>query len=118
MAADGSRNRLWKWELQKLADGLSVCHFPPGTSKWNKACFVAWRGRPLTSHEVIVNRPYDDKRRFDASVGTGRKQLPDRATGDGMATLSLRKDNFHGDLSFLAKMNNLFWREPLALAIK
>jgi hypothetical protein len=61
-----SRNRLWKKSLQGLADELgmtlSVCHFPPGTSKWNKIehrlfCFITknWRGRPLTSYEVIVN---------------------------------------------------------------
>ena len=63
--SNGSRVRLWKWELQKLADetGLSitVCHFPPGTSKWNKIehrlfSFISqnWRGKPLVSYEVIV----------------------------------------------------------------
>lgn len=62
----GNRVRLWKTELQKLADqtGLEirVCHFPPGTSKWNKIehrlfCHISqtWRGRPLISHEVIIN---------------------------------------------------------------
>ena len=71
LTADGggsnsSRSRLWKFELQKLADALglriSVCHFPPGTSKWNKIehrmfCHITenWRGRPLVSHEVVVN---------------------------------------------------------------
>ena len=64
--SNGSRCRLWKIELQKLADesGLSIAvsHFPPGTSKWNKIehhlfsrITQNWRGRPLTSHEVIVN---------------------------------------------------------------
>jgi hypothetical protein len=64
--SNSSRNRLWKVELQKLADdlglALKVCHFPPGTSKWNKIehrlfCFITknWRGRPLTSYQVIVN---------------------------------------------------------------
>lgn len=64
--SNGSRNRLWKAELQKLADELniaiSVCHFPPGTSKWNKIehrlfsqITKNWRGRPLTTLEVIVN---------------------------------------------------------------
>ena len=64
--SNGSRNRLWKTALQKFADevGLNiyVCHFPPGTSKWNKiehrmfsAISMNWRGRPLTSVEVIVN---------------------------------------------------------------
>ena len=58
--------RLWKLELQKFADEtgleIAVCHFPPGTSKWNKIehrlfSFITqnWRGKPLVSHEVIVN---------------------------------------------------------------
>ena len=64
--SNGSRNRLWKWELQQFADDtglqISVCHFPPGTSKWNKIehrmfCHITenWRGRPLVSREVVVN---------------------------------------------------------------
>ena len=63
---NGSRNRLWKRELQEFVDeaglSVSVCHFPPGTSKWHKIehsmfshITQNWRGRPLTSHEVIVN---------------------------------------------------------------
>ena len=64
--SNGSRNRLWKVELQKFADAtglrVSVCHFPPGTSKWNKIehrmfCHINenWRGRPLVSRQVVVN---------------------------------------------------------------
>ena len=64
--SNGSRCRLWKVELQRLADEIglriSVCHFPPGTSKWNKIehrmfCHITenWRGRPLVSREVVVN---------------------------------------------------------------
>ena len=64
--SNGYRVRLWKRELQKLADELGieiqVCHFPPGTSKWNKIehrmfCHITnnWRGRPLVSREVVVN---------------------------------------------------------------
>ena len=63
---NGNRTRLWKTELQRLADDtgltINVCHFPPRTSKWNKIehrlwCLIAknWRGRPLVSHEVIIN---------------------------------------------------------------
>lgn len=64
--SNGARVRLWKVALQRLADetglAISVCHFPPGTSKWNKIehrmfshISMNWRGRPLISHEVIVN---------------------------------------------------------------
>ena len=64
--SNGSRCRLWKVELQRFADEsglcISVCHFPPGTSKWNKIahrmfCHITenWRGRPLVSREVVVN---------------------------------------------------------------
>jgi len=64
--SNGSRNRLWKYELQRFSDetglAITICHFPPGTSKWNKIehrmfshITRNWRGRPLTSHEVIVN---------------------------------------------------------------
>ncbi len=64
--SNGSRNRLWKYELQKLADKLNVaievCHFPPGTSKWNKIehrvfCHITrtWRGEPLESYEMVVS---------------------------------------------------------------
>jgi transposase len=64
--SNSSRSRLWKWELQQLATELGltfqVCHFPPGTSKWNKIehrlfCQITqnWRGRPLISREVVVN---------------------------------------------------------------
>jgi len=63
---NGNRTRLWKLELQQLADAtglqIRVCHFPPGTSKWNKIehrlfCHITqtWRGRPLTSYEVVIN---------------------------------------------------------------
>src|SRR5229473_1301674 len=63
---DGSRLRLWKTELARFADetglAVTVCHLPPGTSKWNKIehrlfSFISknWRARPLTSHEVIIN---------------------------------------------------------------
>jgi hypothetical protein len=64
--SNGSRTRLWKTQLQELANKTSleihVSHFPPGTSKWNKIehrmfCYIAknWRGKPLISTEVVVN---------------------------------------------------------------
>jgi len=64
--SNGSRTRLWKAELQNFSNEIgvpiTVCHFPPGTSKWNKikhrmfsVISMNWRGRPLISYEVIVN---------------------------------------------------------------
>jgi Rhodopirellula transposase DDE domain len=64
--SNSNRTRLWKWELQQLANEIQkpiqVCHFPPGTSKWNKIehrlfCYLSlnWRGRPLLTYETIVS---------------------------------------------------------------
>ena len=76
--------RLWKLEPQRLADetGLSirVCHFPPGTSKWNKIeqrlfSFISmnWRGQPLISHEVMINLIANTRTRSRLQVHTGRR---------------------------------------------
>jgi hypothetical protein len=109
--SNGSRCRLWKVELQQLADEIglhiSVCHFPPGTSKWNKIehrmfCYITenWRGRPLVSREVIVNlightttktglaiRSALDENRYP----TGRE-----VTAQQMESLAIKQDRFHG----------------------
>lgn len=109
--SNGSRSRLWKVELQRLADTtglrLTVCHLPPGTSKWNKIehrmfCHITenWRGRPLISHEVIVNvithtttqtglRIHAE--RDTAAYPTGLK-VPD----EQMQALALEPASFHG----------------------
>ena len=118
--SNGSRSRLWKVELQRFADesGLkvSVCHFPPGTSKWNKIehrmfCRITenWRGRPLVSREAVVNL---------IAATTTRKGLSIRSELDGneyplgvkvsderMAALSLRRDKFHGDWNYMLSPN-------------
>jgi hypothetical protein len=114
--SNGYRIRAWKIELQGFADetGLSihVCHFPPGTSKWNKIehrlfCHITqnWRGRPLTSFETVVNligstrttkglrvKARLDKRQYPTEVGI---------TKDEMQGLALRHDVFHGDWNYL-----------------
>ncbi len=113
--SNGYRLRLWKLELQKLADEtgmeIAVCHFPPGTSKWNKiehrlfsAISQNWRGKPLVSHEVMVNliaatttrtglrvRSALDPNPYPAGV-----TVPDAA----METLYLRPDAFHGEWNY------------------
>ena len=113
--SNGSRNRLWKLEVQRLADELglaiSVAHFPPGTSKWNKIehrmfCHITqnWRGRPLVSHQVIV------KLIAATSTGAGltiRSDLDDhrdplgvKVTEDQIESLALRRDPFHGEWNY------------------
>jgi hypothetical protein len=111
----GSRGRLWKAELQRMADetGLEipVCHFPPGTSKWNKSehrlfSFISqdWRGQPLVSHETIVNLI------AATTTTTGLKvtcELDQNAYPYGvkvskqeMKELNLRRDAFHGEWNY------------------
>ena len=111
--SNGSRNRLWKWELQKLADDIglqiSVCHFPPGTSKWNKIehrmfCHIThnWRGRPLTSHEVVVNLIGPTKSGLTLRSELDENSYPtgQLVTDQQMASLSLKRDNFHGEWNY------------------
>jgi len=113
--SNGARVRLWKWELQKLADEIgleiSVCHFPPGTSKWNKIehrlfSFISqnWRGKPLISHEVIINliaatttaAGLAVKSKLDTNTYPAGLKVSDQQ----MAELQLRKDKFHGDWNY------------------
>jgi len=124
--SNGARLRLWKTELQKLADEtrleIAVCHFPPGTSKWNKiehrlfsAITMNWRGKPLVSHEAIVKLIAATTTRTGLRV---RSALDQNAYPKGvsvsdadMATLYLRQDAFHGDWNY-----SLIPRERLPLA--
>jgi hypothetical protein len=113
--SNGPRSRLWKWALQRLADDfnltLSVCHLPPGTSKWNKIehrlfSFISqnWRGKPLVSYQAIVNliaatttrtglrvKAALDTRRYDTAV-----QVPDEV----FARLRVTPHAFHGDWNY------------------
>jgi hypothetical protein len=109
--SNGSRVRLWKVELQKLADEtgltMAVCHLPPGTSTWNKIehrlfSFISqnWRGKPLVSHEVIVNLIAATTTQTGLTV---RCQLDPTSYPAGlkvsdlaMADIQLRPDDFHG----------------------
>ena len=113
--SNGARVRLWKWELQRLADetglAISVCHFPPGTSKWNKiehrlfSCISQnWRGKPLTSHEVIINliAATTSKTGLEVKSALDRKAYPDgiKISDQQMAELRLKRDKFHGDWNY------------------
>src|SRR5271165_5023201 len=116
--SNSSRNRLWKKSLQCLADELrmtlKICHFPPGTSKWNKIehrlfCFITknWRGRPLTSYEVIVNliastttktglivRAALDPREYETGITVSDEELE---------RLRLTRAKFHGEWNYTIK---------------
>jgi hypothetical protein len=113
--SNGYRTRLWKRELQKLADetglGISVCHFPPGTSKWNKvehrlfsAISQSWRGKPLVSHEVIVKliaaTTTRTGLRVKSELDTSTYPAGVSVSDAEMETLYLRRDAFHGEWNY------------------
>jgi hypothetical protein len=113
--SNGARLRLWKLELQKLADEtgllISVCHLPPGTSKWNKIehrmfCHITenWRGQPLASHAVILNLIGHTRTSKGLKVKAG---LDSRIYEKGVrvsdaeyAGIKLRPAKFHGDWNY------------------
>jgi transposase len=113
--SNGSRVRLWKVELQRLADEtgleISVCHFPPGTSKWNKIehrlfSFISqnWRGKPLVSHETIVNLIAATTTRTGLKVTCELDQssYPSgiKVSKEQMKEVNLRRDAFHGEWNY------------------
>ena len=113
--SNGSRVRLWKLELQKLADEtgleMAVCHFPPGTSKWNKiehrlfsAISQNWRGKPLISHEVVVNliAATTTKTGLKVRSALDPNEYPAGLTVSDaeMETLHLRTEAFHGEWNY------------------
>jgi hypothetical protein len=113
--SNASRSRLWKVCLQKLADELDlkihVCHFPPGTSKWNKIehrmfCHITenWRGRPLVSHEVVVNLIGSTRTRtglrIQAELDTTSYVIGVKVTNKELEAVRLKKDKFHGEWNY------------------
>jgi hypothetical protein len=113
--SNGHRTRAWKTELAALAaeTGLeiTVCHFPPGTSKWNKiehrlfaAITMNWRGRPLTSHEVIVNSIAATTTRTGlavrAELDPGSYPTGTEISDAQMAAVPLARHRFHGDWNY------------------
>ena len=113
--SNGYRVRLWRVQLQQLADELpmtiQVCHFPPGTSKWNKIehrmfCHITknWRGRPLVSRQVVVNliggtttrTGLQIQAKLDENVYTPGIKVSDQE----LATLAIERDEFHGEWNY------------------
>ena len=116
--SNGNRTRLWKTELQRLADetglALTVCHFPPGTSKWNKIehrlfSFISqnWRGKPLLSHEVIVNLIGATTTRTGLEVYArlDEHSYPKhvKVTDAQLAAVNLQGHDFHPDWNYTIK---------------
>lgn len=113
--SNGPRVRLWKWELQRFANrtGLSitVCHFPPGTSKWNKIehrlfsyIAVNWRGKPLFSLAAVVSligsTTTASGLRVRSEINQGRYPKGVVITDEQMAALNLQPHSFHGDWNY------------------
>jgi transposase len=121
--SNGYRVRLWKVELQKLADEIgleiSVCHFPPGTSKWNKIehrlfsqITMNWRGKPLTSYEVVVNliaatttskglevKCVLDTNNYPKGIKIDKKRVEE---------LDIIRSEFHGEWNYTFKPRNKY----------
>lgn len=113
--SNSSRNRLWKVALQDLADELQlplhVCHFPPGTSKWNKVehrlfCFITknWRGRPLTSHQTIVelisSTTTDAGLTVRAALDENEYETGIKISDEELSRVKLKRSEFHGDWNY------------------
>jgi hypothetical protein len=113
--SNGSRVKLWKLELQKLANHIgleiSVCHFPPGTSKWNKIehrlfSFISqnWRGKPLISHQVIVDLISATKTKMGLKVNcqldSNTYPLGIKVSNTEMLCIKIVKDSFHGNWNY------------------
>ena len=113
--SNGSRLRLWKLELQKLADetglSISVCHFPPGTSKWNKIehrlfSFISsnWRGEPLRDYETIVNliSRTTTAKGLQVTCRLDRRKYPTgrKVTDEEIRRVNLKKNKFHGEWNY------------------
>lgn len=113
--SNGSRNRLWKVCLQGLTEALglriSVCHFPPGTSKWNKIehrmfCHITrnWRGRPLTSRAVVVNLIGHTKTEtgleIHAELDEQKYPTGIKVTDEELAAVRIKKNKFHGEWNY------------------
>jgi transposase len=113
--SNGSRVRLWKWELQQLADetalAITVCHLPPGTSKWNKIehrlfAWISqnWRGKPLTSYAVILKLIAATTTKGGLSVqcqlDTHTYPAGRKVSDAEMASIIIVPDAFHGEWNY------------------
>jgi hypothetical protein len=119
--SNGTRVRLWKWELQQFANALgkaiTVCHLPPGTSKWNKIehrlfsyISMNWRGRPLVSLATIVSLIASTRTqgglRVRCELDKGRYPKGVTISDEQMARINLHRHRFHGDWNYTIRPLN------------
>ena len=118
--SNGWRLRLWKLELQKFADqadlAVAVCHFPPGTSKWNKIehrlfSFISsnWRGEPLRDYETIIKliSATTTAKGLKVTCRLDRRKYPTGrdVTDEEMQRVNLERNKFHGEWNYVIKPN-------------
>jgi hypothetical protein len=118
--SNGVRNKLWKVTLQRLANAtgltIQVCHFPPGTSKWNRIehrlfCFVTnnWRGHPLTSYQAIVNLIAGTRNskglKVMAALDTNVYEAGIKVTDEQLKSVNIKRHDFHGDWNYTISPN-------------
>jgi len=116
--SNGRRNKLWKKQLQELSDELNIeihmCHFPPGTSKWNKIehrlfsnISKNWRGKPLVSYEVIVNLIASTVTtkglKIQCEIDKNEYKTGIKVTDNEMKNIKIIRDEFHGEWNYIIK---------------
>lgn len=120
--SNGYRVRLWKWELQKLANKLKieihVCHFPPGTSKWNKIehrmfSYISknWRGVPLATIETVINLIGSTKTKnglaIDVVLDENKYEKGKKISDDNFNSINIECNQFHGEWNYIIKPQSL-----------
>jgi hypothetical protein len=118
--SNSSRNRLWKFELQKLSEetglNIEVCHFPPGTSKWNKIehrlfCHVTrnWQGQPLETFEVVVNligsTTTESGLKVHAAIDASTYEKGRKVSDEELAQVNIKPSEFHGEWNYVIRPN-------------
>ena len=113
--SNAHRSHLWKRELQKLVNqfdlSVFVCHFPPGTSKWNKIehrlfsyITMNWRGRPLTSYEAVVNLIASTRTKtglkVEARLDRRKYQRGIKVSKEELARINIKRASFHGEWNY------------------
>jgi hypothetical protein len=116
--SNGNRTRLWKWTLQKFATEINktihVCHFPPGTSKWNKIehkmfsyISMNWRAKPLISRETVVNLIANTTTKegltIQAALDNNTYQTGIKISKSDFDSINIQNDVFHGEWNYKIK---------------